>query len=764
MPIGTPLQLTQPEAASHIRPFTLLNKSPLDDTHMRRYIEAMAKPTEWADELIMMVRSAMLKLQIRTFSNLGADYDRAPVVPSEWEEAEGQEQWPVAQVGHLARRSAHGDGGAHGYHFVAILTKTGAVGGEAAASATPGSGRVSSPAAEPSASKRKYEGAGSSSVHGASHAAGTAAASTDPSSQFFPEDIDEDDGFGMGAEGTPSGDEDADDDEGGGGAVRLGSHRINSKCPPARAPEFKFNMNKAPWCFQFKCWFMADGMSEKECLRHQHKGTTFGAKMRFYLRKYPYIGVVPDGDVAPGFSPITLDTVDSDHTTHDSPMLRGLYGRVHGAFERDYIAMRRGKLLPMGSQPKERFAFFPEWISGWNQSRGWCSAEGCGKALELHVQTVPAHSRLHRYEDEPVDNSKDNAWSLQRELNHIAHVPSNIMGVICFQCQGVTNFNHLAHSNVPGARHPRLNAPRIEVDVTTPEQLMQSLIEDAKQRYLALGGPEAAAAELQAPPPSYNTKTKKEYCDENREREEAGLPPRWKMTHWRKTDGAPPEYTEASPRRSNGGRRRRQAAANATNENEERPRRSRASAKKARDDGSQETGDEPPPPKRRKRNAAKPVSPKEVTVEACAASLELPKVGDRVQVWHREDKWYLGSVLAIKCFVSKVFHKRALMHQIKYDFDQEEVWHDLRREYWRKPKNSRTANGPISLAQVVRDRGLTRAPLAADLNDGRSEGYLSSVDMSVSDAPGSEAESESDELESVDSDAVSAVSRGDSVD
>ena len=603
----------------------------------------------------------------------------------------------------------------------------------------------------------------------AAAAAGTDAASTDPSQEFFPEELDEepldeDDGFGMDKD-NGFGDEDPNEDEAGGDAVRLASHRNNSKCPPRRAREIKFKMLQAPWCYQFKCWFMAAGMSEKECMHgYGHKGTTFGEKMRHYLHKYPGIGVVPDGDVAPGFSPITLETVDSDDTTASNTTLRGLYKRVHGAFGDDYKAMQRGKQLPMESQPKERFAFFPEWISGWNQSRGWCSAEGCGKALELHVQTVPAHSRLHRYEDEPVDNSKDNAWSLQRELNHIAHVPSNIMGVICFQCQGVTNFNHLAHSNVPGARHPRLNAPRIEVDVTTPEQLMQSLIEDAKQRYPALGGPEAAAAELQAPPPSYNTKTKKEYCDENREREEAGLPPRWKMTHWRKTDGAPPEYTEASPRRSNGGRRRRQAAANATNENEERPRRSRASAKKARDDGSQETGDEPPPPKRRKRNAAKPVSPKEVTVEACAANLELPKVGDRVQVWHREDQWYLGSVLAIKCFVSKVFHKRALMHQIKYDFDQEEVWHDLRREYWRKPKNSRTANGPISLAQVVRDRGLTRAPLAADLNDGRSEGYLSSVDMSVSDAPGSEAESESDELESVDSDAVSAVSRNDSVD
>ena len=758
MPIGTPLQLTQPEAASHIRPFTLLNKSPLDDTHMRRYIEAMAKPTEWADELIMMVRSAMLKLQIRTFSNLGADYDRAPVVPSEWEEAEGQEQWPVAQVGHLARRSAHGDGGAHGYHFVAILTKTGAVGGAAAASATPGSGRVSSPAAEPSASKRKYEGAGSSSVHGASHAAGTAAASTDPSSQFFPEDIDEDDGFGMGAEGTPSGDEDADDDEGGGGAVRLGSHRINSKCPPARAPEFKFNMNKAPWCFQFKCWFMADGMSEKECLRHQHKGTTFGAKMRFYLRKYPDIGVVPDGDVAPGFSPITLDTVDSDHTTHDSPMLRGLYGRVHGAFERDYIAMRRGKLLPMESQPKERFAFFPEWIRGWNQSRGWCSAEGCGKALEQHVQTVPAHSRLHRYEDVPVDNSKDNAWSLQRELNHIAHVPSNLIGVICFECQGETNFNHLAHSNAEHAGHPRLNAPDIEVDATTPARLMQSLIVDAKQRYPALGGPEAAAAELQAPPPSYSTKTRQEYAKENKEREAANLPPRWKMRGWRKTDGEPPEYTEDNPApRCNRWASRRQAAANTTNETGERPRRSQASAKTARDVGSQETEDEPPPRKRRKRNAAKPVSPKEKTVEAFAASLGLPTVGDRVQVWHRDDQWYFGSVLAINCFVS-VFGKRALMHLIKYEFDQKEVLHDLRREYWRKPKTSRTVDGPISLARVKRDLGLTRGPPADELNDGRSEGYLSSVDMSVSDASVSESELESGEPESVDSDAGSAVS------
>ena len=758
MPIGTPLQLTQPEAASHIRPFTLLNKSPLDDTHMRRYIEAMAKPTEWADELIMMVRSAMLKLQIRTFSNLGADYDRAPVVPSEWEEAEGQEQWPVAQVGHLARRSAHGDGGAHGYHFVAILTKTGAVGGAAATSATPGSGRVSSPAAEPSASKRKYEGAGSSSGHGASHAAGTAAASTDPSSQFFPEDIDEDDGFGMGAEGTPSGDEDADDDEGGGGAVRLGSHRINSKCPPARAPEFKFNMNKAPWCFQFKCWFMADGMSEKECMRHQHKGTTFGAKMRFYLRKYPDIGVVPDGDLAPGFRPITLDTVDSDHTTHDSATLRGLYGRVHGAFERDYIAMRRGKLLPMGSQPKERFAFFPEWIRGWNQSRGWCSAEGCGKALEQHVQTVPAHSRLHRYEDVPVDNSKDNAWSLQRELNHIAHVPSNLIGVICFECQGETNFNHLAHSSAEHAGHPRLDAPDIEVDATTPARLMQSLIVDAKQRYPALGGPEAAAAELQAPPPSYSTKTRQEYAKENKEREAANLPPRWKMRGWRKTHGEPPEYTEDNPPpRCNRWASRRQAAANTTNENGERPRRSQASAKTARDVGSQETEDEPPPLKRRKRNAAEPVSPKGNTVEAFAASLGLPTVGDRVQVWHRDDQWYLGSVLAIKCFVS-VFGKRALMHLIKYEFDQKEVLHDLRREYWRKPKTSRTVDGPISLARVKRDLGLTRGPLAADLNDGRSEGYLSSVDMSVCDASGSESELESGEPESVDSDAVSAVS------
>ena len=597
----------------------------------------------------------------------------------------------------------------------------------------------------------------------AAAAAGTDAASTDPSQEFFPEELDEepldeDDGFGMDKD-NGFGDEDPNEDEAGGDAVRLASHRNNSKCPPRRAREIKFKMLQAPWCYQFKCWFMAAGMSEKECMHgYGHKGTTFGEKMRHYLHKYPGIGVVPDGDVAPGFSPITLETVDSDDTTASNTTLRGLYKRVHGAFGDDYKAMQRGKQLPMESQPKEPFAFFPDWIRGWNQSRGWCSAEGCGKALEQHVQTVPAHSRLHRYEDVPVDNSKDNAWSLQRELNHIAHVPSNLIGVICFECQGETNFNHLAHSSAEHAGHPRLDAPDIEVDATTPARLMQSLIVDAKQRYPALGGPEAAAAELQAPPPSYSTKTRQEYAKENKEREAANLPPRWKMRGWRKTDGEPPEYTEDNPApRCNRWASRRQAAANTINENGQRPRRSQASAKTARDVGSQETEDEPPPRKRRKRNAAKPVSPKEKTVEAFAASLGLPTVGDRVQVWHRDDQWYFGSVLAINCFVS-VFGKRALMHLIKYEFDQKEVLHDLRREYWRKPKTSRTVDGPISLARVKRDLGLTRGPPADELNDGRSEGYLSSVDMSVSDASVSESELESGEPESVDSDAVSAVS------
>ena len=79
---------------------------------------SLATPNGWADDLVIMVRSLILKIRFKTVSNLGSSYDRMPNLP-DWFGA--IEQWPEAAIGHLMARG--GLNHLRQKHFVAILKK-----------------------------------------------------------------------------------------------------------------------------------------------------------------------------------------------------------------------------------------------------------------------------------------------------------------------------------------------------------------------------------------------------------------------------------------------------------------------------------------------------------------------------------------------------------------------------------------------------------------------------------------------------------------
>ena len=72
---------------------------------------------------MVLARKAMLGVDLKIVSNLGADYDFDTTLPATWPEAAAPSSQPQTQVcvGHLAGRAANGS--IHDRHFVAMLAE-----------------------------------------------------------------------------------------------------------------------------------------------------------------------------------------------------------------------------------------------------------------------------------------------------------------------------------------------------------------------------------------------------------------------------------------------------------------------------------------------------------------------------------------------------------------------------------------------------------------------------------------------------------------
>ena len=147
--------------------------------------------------------------------------------------------------------------------------------------------------------------------------------------------------------------------------------------------------------------------------------------------------------------------------------------------------------------------------------------------------------------------------------------------------------------------------------------------------------------------------------------------------------------------------------------------------------------DEPATGKHARQASEKPITDDLVKAVAQAADV---RNGERIRIWWSDDKcWYFAKVIDSK--VAEGFQGLALLHQVRYELDRDERWHELRREHWtRAPKARQTSRGSISLAEVSKALESNYDPPLSE-GDGRSEATMSEADGEVSEMESEAAES-----------------------
>jgi hypothetical protein len=75
--------------------------------------------------------------------------------------------------------------------------------------------------------------------------------------------------------------------------------------------------------------------------------------------------------------------------------------------------------LPEHMQPDERPIFVQDIIYWWNACRGKCMGSKCRRPVAFYI---------------PYRESSADGWTLQRKDNRLNHIPSNVVGVLCRQC------------------------------------------------------------------------------------------------------------------------------------------------------------------------------------------------------------------------------------------------------------------------------------------------------------------------------------------
>ena len=119
-----------------------------------------------------------------------------------------------------------------------------------------------------------------------------------------------------------------------------------------------------------------------------------------------------------------------------------LYNKCDKARVQDAVAMKASCnnvdcptcRLPEEQQPDEEDIFFDDVIYWWNVCRGKCMGAGCRRKLCFYRSPAEMAAMKARKEKPKAD-----LWTLQRENNKKNHVPSNIIGVLCQQCNATIN-------------------------------------------------------------------------------------------------------------------------------------------------------------------------------------------------------------------------------------------------------------------------------------------------------------------------------------
>jgi hypothetical protein len=159
-----------------------------------------------------------------------------------------------------------------------------------------------------------------------------------------------------------------------------------------------------------------------------------GTKIRRLLQHRPEVLNPPSLQPAnvrnaSGFLRLTPDRIDPSETKGTlGSISASLADRVQHARSNDCAAMRAACgdadcpicRLPEAQQPDEPLIFHHNVAYWWNACRGKCMSSTCRRVLRWHSERKIA----------------GDCWTLQRGDNRINHVPSNIIGVLCVDCNG----------------------------------------------------------------------------------------------------------------------------------------------------------------------------------------------------------------------------------------------------------------------------------------------------------------------------------------
>ena len=179
-----------------------------------------------------------------------------------------------------------------------------------------------------------------------------------------------------------------------------------------------------------------DMFTPEETLRNPRTVLSAGERLHRLLDEYPQLEKPPSmqpGNVrnASHFQPVSRATIGRHEQsgTRRTPgsVTARLECAVAGAMRSDMKSMRAscGNAAcpacrkPEDQQPDERPIFFQDAIYWWNACRGKCMASECRRPLCFYI---------------PRGHPSLNGWTLQRDDNTINHVPSNMIGVLCRQC------------------------------------------------------------------------------------------------------------------------------------------------------------------------------------------------------------------------------------------------------------------------------------------------------------------------------------------